>query len=91
MQRTTENLQFVQSVHFGFIDSLKNNGKKYLLTFNNSCEKICFSKEFVDIAIAGRRHELITIHLKHNLFHQKKHGRDIKFQNTHVLPCKSPR
>ena len=41
MQKETENLQFVQGVNFEFIDSLKNNGTKYLLFFDDSCEEIC--------------------------------------------------
>ena len=30
MQKEIENLEFVQGVNFEFIDSLKNNGTKYL-------------------------------------------------------------
>ena len=41
MQKETENLEFVQGVNFEFIDSLKNNGTKYFLIFDNSCEEIC--------------------------------------------------
>ena len=37
MQEEIENLEFVQGVNFEFIDSLKNNGTKYLLIFDNSC------------------------------------------------------
>ena len=44
----------MQEVNFDFIDSLKNNGTKYLLVFDDSCEEICNSKVFVDIANAGR-------------------------------------
>ena len=36
MQKETENLEFVQGVNFEFIDSLKNNGTKYLLIFDDS-------------------------------------------------------
>ena len=42
---------FIQN--FEFIDSIKNNGTKYLLIFDDSCEEICNSKAFVDIATAG--------------------------------------
>ena len=38
MQKETKNLEFVQGVNFEFIDSLKNNGAKYLLLFVDSCE-----------------------------------------------------
>ena len=54
MQKAIENLEFVQGVNFEFIDSLKNNGTKYLLLFDNSCEEICNAKAFVDIATTGR-------------------------------------
>ena len=87
----TENLEFVQGVNFEFIDSLKNNGTKYLLVFDDSCEEICNSKTFVDIATAGRHRGLSTIYLKHNLFHQSKLARDVELQNTHLVLFKSPR
>ena len=91
MQKEIENLEFVQGVNFDFIDSLKNNGTKYLLIFDDSCEEICNSKAFVDIATAGRHRGLSTIYIKHNLFHQSKLGRDVELQNTHIVLFKSPR
>ena len=91
MQMETENLEFVQGVNFEFIDSLKNNGSKYLLIFDDSCEKICISKAFVYNATAGRHRGLSTIYIKHNLFHQSKLGRDLELQNTHIVLFKSPR
>ena len=91
MQKEIENPEFVRGVNFEFIDSLKNNGTKYLLTFDDSCEEICNSKAFVDAATAGRRRGLSTIHIKHNLFHQSKLRRDVKLQNTHIVLFKSPR
>ena len=54
MQKEIENLELVRGVNFEFIDSSKNNCKKYLLIFDDSCEEICNSKAFVDIATAGR-------------------------------------
>ena len=42
-----ESLEFVRGVNFEFIDSLKNNGTKYLLFFDDSCEEIFNSKAFV--------------------------------------------
>ena len=72
MQKEIENLEFVQGVSFEFFDSLKNNGTKYLLIFDDSCEEICNSKAFVDIATAGRHRDFSTIYIKHNLFHQIK-------------------
>ena len=78
--------------NFEFYDSLKNNGtKNLLLVFDNSCEKICKSKAFVDIAIAGRHRGLSKIYIKHNLSHQRKPGRDVELQNTHIVLFKSPR
>ena len=54
MQKEMENLDFVREVNFEFIDSLKNNGTKYLLIFDDSCEEICNSKAFVDTATAEK-------------------------------------
>ena len=54
-QKEIENLEFVGEVNFKFIVSLKNNGTKYLLIFDDTCEEICNSEAFVDIATA-RRH-----------------------------------
>ena len=91
MQKEIENLEFVRGINFEFIDSLKNNGTKYLLKFDDSCEEICNSKAFVDIATAGRHRGLSTIYIKHNLFHQSQLGRDVELQNTHIVLFKSPR
>ena len=91
MQKEIENLEFVQGVNFEFIHSLKNNGTKYLLIFDDSCEENCNSKAFADIATAGRHRGLSTIYIKHNLSHHSKLGRDIELQNTHIVPFKSPR
>ena len=91
MRKEKENLEFVQGVNFEFIDSLKNNGTKCLLLFEGSCEEICNSKAFVDIATAGRQRGLSTIYIKHNIFHQSKLGRDVELQNTHIVLFKSTR
>ena len=74
MQQEIENLEFVQGVNFEVIDSSKKNGRKYLVIFDDSCEKICISKAFVDFAIAERYRGLGTIYIEHNLFHQSKLG-----------------
>ena len=68
MQKEIKNLEFVQGVNLEFIDSLKNNGTKYLLIFDDSCKEICNSKASVDIATAGRHRGFSTIYIKHNLF-----------------------
>ena len=91
MQKEIENREFVQGVNFQFKDSLKNNGTKNLLTFNDSCEEICKSEAFVNIATARRLCGLGTICIKHGLFHQSKLGRDVELQNTHIVLSKSPR
>ena len=91
MQKKIENLEFVQGVKFDFIDSLKNNGTKYLLIFDDSCKEICNSKAFVDIATAGRHPGLSAIYIKHNLFHQSKLVRNVELQNTHIDLFNSPR
>ena len=91
MQKEIENLEFVQRVNFEIIDSLKNNGIKYLLLFDEPCGEICNSKAFVDIATAGRHRGLSTIYIKHNLFHQSKLGRVVELQNTHIVLFNSPR
>ena len=91
MQKEIENFEFVRGVNLEFFDSLKNNGTKYMLFFDDSCEEICNSKAFVDIATAGRHRGLSTIYIKHNLFHQSKLGRDVELQNTHIVLFKSPR
>ena len=69
MQEEIENPEFFQGVNLEFIDSLKNNGTKYLLNFDDSCEKIWISKTFVDIANPGRHRKLRTKYINHNLFH----------------------
>ena len=91
MQKEIDNLQFVQGVNFEFIDSLKNNGTKYLLIFDDSWEEICNSEAFVEIATAGRHRGLSTIYIKHNLFHQSKLGRDVQFtKHSHCSLQVSP-
>ena len=91
MSKNIQNIHFIQGVDFEFIRSLSNNGKKYLLIFDDSCEEISSTKEFVKIATAGRHKGLSTISIKHNLFHQSRLGRDIEMQNTHIVLFKSLR
>ena len=62
-----------------------------MLIFDDSCEEICNSKEFVNIATSGKLGGLSTMYIKHNLFHQSKLGRDIELQSTHIVLFKSPR
>ena len=72
MQNEIENLELVQGVNFEIIDSIKNNGTKYLLIFDDSCEKICNSKAFVDIAAAGRYRGLSIIYIKNTRANQEE-------------------
>ena len=91
MQRKIEVLEFVQSVNFEIIHSLKHNSTKYLLVFDDSCEETCNSKAFVDIAFAWRHRGLSTVYIKHNWFHQIKLWRGVELQNTQIVPFKSHR
>ena len=91
MQREIENIEFVEGVYFEFIDSLNNNGTKYLFIFDGSCEEICNAKDFVVFATAGKHRGFSTIYNQHSLFHQTKLGRDVELQNTHIVLFKSPR
>ena len=59
--------------------------------FDDSCEAICKSKAFVDIATARRHRGLSTIYIKHHFFHQSRLGRDVELQNTRTVLFKSPR
>ena len=54
MQKEIEFFEFNQGVNFEIVVSLKNNGAKYLLILDYSCEEVCNSKAFVDFATAGR-------------------------------------
>ena len=91
MQNQFEKPEFVQGVNFENINSLKNNGTKYLLVFDNSCAEICNSKDFVDIATAGEHRDFHIIYIRHNLFQQSNFGRGVELQNTHIVRFKSPR
>ena len=62
-----------------------------MLIFDDSCEKICISEAFPDIATAGRHRGPSKIYNKHNLFHQSKLGRDVELPNTQIVLFKSPR
>ena len=86
-----KNLKFIQGIDFNLIENLPNKGAKYLLTFDDSCEEISNSKQFVKIATAGRHRGLNTIYIKHHLFRQSKLVRDVELQNTHIVLFKSPR
>ena len=75
MSKDVKNIEFIEAVDFEFIQNLPNNGTKYLLIFDDSCEEVSSSKDFVKIATAGRHKGLSTIYINH----------------THIVLFKSPR
>ena len=83
MSKDVKNIEFNQN--------LPNNGTKYLLILDYSCEEISTSKDFVKIATTGRHKGLSTLYIKHNLFHQSRLARDIELQNSHIFLFKSTR
>ena len=91
MSKDVKNIELIEGVDFEFIQNLPNNGTKLLLVFDDSCEEISSSKDFVEIATAGRHRGLSTIYNKHDFFHQRRLGRDIELQNTQIVWFKSPR
>ena len=52
-QMQIKNLKFIQGVDFDLIENLPNNGTKYVLIFDDSCEEISNSKQFVKNATEG--------------------------------------
>ena len=70
---------------------MKSNDTKYLLIFDDSCAETCNSKEFVDIATAGRYRGFSTIDIKHNLFQQRRLGSDAELLNRHIVFFKTLR
>ena len=88
MQKPIRYLGFVQGVDLEIKDSFKKTAK-YLLTFEDPCEKICNSNAFVDVANAGRHRGLSTFYIKHILFPRSKLGWDVELQNTDNVPINS--
>ena len=62
MQEEIDILEFLQGVHFEFINSLKNDSTKFLLIFDESCAEIFNSKEFVPIPTTGRHRGFSTLY-----------------------------
>ncbi len=91
LQMEIKNLEFVQGVNFEFIDSLKNNGTKYLLLFADSCGEICNSKPLLTLPPLGDIGVSAQSTLNKIFFVQSKLGRDVELQNTHIVLFKSPR
>ena len=91
MLKEIENIDFVQGVNFDFVDFLENNGTRYLLNFDGSCQNVCNFRELRKIGVAGRHRGLSTIYIMHNLFHNSILGGDIEPHNTHIVLFQSPR
>lgn len=91
MQKTIHGIEFIQGVDFQMINNLPNNGDSYLLIFDDSCEEISKSSDFVKLATAGRHRGINIIFIKHNLYHKSSKGRDVELQLTHIVLFKSPR
>ena len=68
MQKEIKYLELVRGVNFELIGSLKNNGKKYLVIFHDSCEEIWNLKASVNIATARRHQGLSTSTLNRTFF-----------------------
>ena len=72
MQMEHDSLEFSQVVNFELCDSLKRNGAKNLLFFDNSSEAFCSSKVSGDNSTARKHCVLSTFPIKQPLFHGKK-------------------
>ena len=91
MQKQSGKLNFVQSVNFQSNDSSENNGTKFWLLFNKSCNEVWNSKTFFDVATAGKHGGFSTSYKNHNLFRHSKPGREVEFHKTQIFCLKSPR
>ena len=85
------NIDFFQGVNFVFVDSLINNGTRYLLNFDDSCGEICTSKAFIYNSAAGTHRALSAIYIEYTLLTQSTIGRDVELQNTQIVLSESPR
>ena len=84
----------VQRMNIEFINYLDFEIKTLqdcLLIFEDSYEEIHQKKDFVKIAVSGRRSGIHSIFGKHNLFHQSRWSRTINLNTTHIILFESPR
>ena len=90
---TSSKITFIQGTSPGVISDVveKSGGTKTLLIFDDSCEEILQSVEFVNLATAGRHKGLHVIFIKHNLFQQGKYSVTVDKNTTHIVLMKSPR
>ena len=67
----SEGPDFVEGVEFEFLDLLKINSTKYLLTLDNSPRLNSILTVFVDFASPGRHRGMSGLYVKHNSFEQR--------------------
>ena len=91
MQKETDNLEFVQGVHFEFFNSSKKTVIKVYSFLMTRVQNFATLRSLWTLLLLSDIAEFYTIYIKHNLFHQNKLGRDIELQNTHIVLFKSPR
>ncbi len=84
-------IEFVPCIDFELINQLPNDGTKFLLIFDDSCEEISRNPKFLQLATSGRHRNLSIIYIKHNLFQQSKFSRTLDLNNTHIILFHSPR
>lgn len=86
-------IEFIQGISSDVISEVvdRPGGKRKLLIFDDSCEEILQSVEFVNLATAGRHKGLHVIFVKHNLFQQGKYSVTVDKNTTHIILMKSPR
>ena len=54
-------------------------------------QQACEDEYFLNLVIAGRRRNIHSIALKHNLFQQSKHSKTIELNVTQMILFKNPR
>ena len=84
MKKEIDCIEFVKAVIFELIDSLKNNGTKYLFISDDSSEEVCSSNGFLKIDNAGRHRELSTIYFKQLV--SQEHSRT-RYRATNYTHC----
>ena len=94
---TLSKIEFVQGTSSEVINNVMLNESssstttRKLLIFDDSCEEILQSAEFVNLATAGRHMGIHVIFIKHNLFQQGKYSVTVDKNTTHIVVTRSPR
>ena len=98
MQKEIENLEFVRGVNFEFIDSLKNNGTKNPLIFDDSCQESCNSKKMLILLLLANVVGWVLFTISTTSFIKAKLGETMSFRtltlffsSLTVMWCKSVR